>query len=107
VQQPYYDFCNITIDHNKFKNISNSITNSKNTNKKWFKNLSNKDTPTEVISLLQLGEGFSVPMYKNKKCTVIEFIKDIEGRELGKNNNQKLKIRNTVVTQLERFMDRK
>jgi len=38
---------------------------------------------------------------------VIEFIKDIEGKELRHNNNQRLKIRNTVVTQLQKFMNNK
>jgi len=38
---------------------------------------------------------------------VIEFIKDLEGTELRRNNNHRLKIRNTVVTHLQRFMDNK
>jgi len=46
-------------------------------------------------------------MSKNKKDAVIEFIKDIEDRELRKNSNQRLKVRNTVLTQLQKFMDRK
>jgi len=77
------------------------------TNGKWFINLSSKAIPVEVSNLLQLGEGFSFPIYNNKKEAVIEFIKDIEGKELRQNNNQRLKIRNTVVTQLQKFMNNK
>jgi len=77
------------------------------TNEKWFINLSNKIIPLEVSNLLQLEEGFSFPIYNNKREAVIEFIKDIEGKELRHNNNQRLKIRNTVVTQLQKFMNNK
>jgi len=74
------------------------------TNDKWFINLSNKIIPLEVSNILQLGEGFSFPIYNNKKEAVIEFIKDIEGKELRHNNNQRLKIRNKVIIQLQKFM---
>jgi len=70
-------------------------------------NLSNKIIPLEVSNLLQLGEGFSFPIFNNKREAVIEFIKDVEGKELRYNNNQRLKIRNTVVTQLQKFMNNK
>jgi len=56
------------------------------TNEKWFLNLSSKTVPLEVSNLLQLGEGFSLPIYKDKGIAAIEFIKDIEGKELRHNN---------------------
>jgi len=57
--------------------------------------------------LLQLEEGFSIPFFKNKTESVIEFIKDFEGTGFRNKNNQKFKIRNTVVTQLQKFMNNK
>jgi len=74
-------------------------------NKKWFINLSDHNIPLDVTKLLQLGEGFSFPFFKNKNESVIEFIKDFEGIGFRNNNSQKLKIRNTVVTQLHKFMN--
>ena len=48
-------------------------------NNKWFLNLSNIDIPIEVQYLLQLGEGFGLPITKhNIDRTLIEFIKNIE-----------------------------
>jgi len=95
----------ITISPKKFEEVGRSFLTQ--TNEKWFINLSSKTIPLEVSNLLQLGEGFSFPTYNNKKKAVIEFIKDIEGNELRHNNNQRLKIRNTVVTQLQKFMNNK
>jgi len=94
---------NVIIDPKKFdyKNLGSPLS----TNSKWFLNLSNKIIPEEVSNLLQLGEGFSFPFYKNKNKAVFEFIKDIEGRDLRKNTDQRLKIRNTLVTELQRFLD--
>jgi len=94
----------ITISPKKFEVVSNR---GLQTNNKWFVNLSSRIIPTEVSNLLQLGEGFSFPIYNSKKKAVIEFIKDIEGKELRHNNKQRLKIRNTVVTQLKRFLSNK
>jgi len=94
---------NINISPEKFKK-DNMLTPLSQTNDKWFINLSNQSIPTDVTKLLQLGEGFSFPFFKNKKETVIEFIKDFEGTGFRNNNTQKLKIRNTVVTQLQKFM---
>jgi len=97
------DGVNINISPEKFiKN--NMLTPLSQTNDKWFINLSNYSIPTDVTKLLQLGEGFSFPFFKNKKEMVIEFIKDFEGRGFRNNNTQKLKIRNTVVTQLQKFI---
>jgi len=46
---------------------------------KWFVNLGQKPIPNGVISLLQLGERFSLPSVKNDNGkTIIEFIKCIE-----------------------------
>jgi len=67
------------------------------TNEKWFINLTSKTIPVEISNLLQLDEGFSFPIFNkkfnnkifnNKKEAVIEFIKDIVGKELRHNNNQ-------------------
>jgi len=52
-------------------------------------------------------KGLISPFLKIKKQSVIEFIKDFESTGFLGNNNQKLKIRNTVVTQLEKFMKNK
>jgi len=95
---------NINISPDRFINNINKPLNQ--TNSKWFINLSSCDIPMEVSNLLQLGEGFSFPFFKSKKESVIEFIKDFEGTGF-KNNKQKIKIRNTVVTQLDRFINNK
>jgi len=93
----------VSIDPKKFE--YKNLGNWPGTNKKWFINLTNKTIPEEVSNLLQLGEGFSFPFYKNKGKAVFEFIKDIEGRDSCKNSDQRLKIRNTLVTELQRFLD--
>jgi len=94
---------NINISPKKFKNeLSRQAIRI---NDKWFINLSNHNIPSDVTKLLQLGEGFSFPFFKNKKESVIEYIKDFEGMGFRGNNSQKLKIRNTVVTQLHKFMN--
>lgn len=46
-------------------------------NTKWFINLSNKDIPTPVVSLLQFGEKFSL-LSLNIKSSIFETVKDIE-----------------------------
>jgi len=91
---------NINITPDKFMNIINKPLSQ--TNEKWFINLSGHNIPEVVSNLLQLGEGFSMPFFKSKKESVIEFIKDFEGTSF-RNNKQKFKIRNTVVTQLQKF----
>jgi len=63
---------NINISPEKFKK-NNMLTPLSQTNDKWFINLSNYCIPTDVTKLLQLGEGFSFPLFKNKKEIVIEF----------------------------------
>jgi len=109
---------NNTEDNSKHNNVINITMIPNNfdyklfdsplsTNDKWFLNLSNKEIPVEVSNLLQLGEGFSFPWFKNKSKSVIEFIKDIEGRNLRNVNDNRLNIRNTVVSQLQRFLDKK
>jgi len=91
-------FVDVSLTPKEFEN--NNIRPFTQTNKKWFINLSNDYIPLEVSNLLQLGEGFSIPFFKNKKQSVIEFIKDFESTGFRGNNNQKLKIRNTVVTNI-------
>jgi len=88
----------VSIDPKKFEYKNSG--NWPGTNKKWFINLTNKTIPEEVSNLLQLGEGFSLPFYKNKGKAVFEFIKDIGSRDLRNNMDQRLKIRNTLVTEL-------
>jgi len=97
------EFVDIILTPKEFEN--NNTKPFTQTNKKWFINLSNDIIPLEVSNLLQLGEGFSIPCFKNKKQSVIEFIKDFESIGFRGNNNQKLEIRNTVVTQLEKFIN--
>jgi len=99
------EFVDINLTPKEFE--KGSIEPFTQTNKKWFINLSNDNIPLEVSNLLQLGEGFSIPSFKNKKQSVIEFIKDFESIGFRGNNNQKLNIRNTVVAQLEKFMNDK
>lgn len=56
-------------------------------NKKWFINLSQVHIPTEVQSLIQLGEGFCLPV-DNAERSCMEFVKHIE------DNIMRLKISN-------------
>jgi len=94
---------NITPD--KFMNSINKPLSQ--TNEKWFINLSSCNIPVEVSNLLQLGEGFSMPIFNSKKESVIEFIKDFEGTGFRSNNKQKFIIRNKVVMQLQKFINNK
>jgi len=73
-------------------------------NQNWFINLSGYNIPDEVSYLLQLGEGFSVPVFKNKKELVIEFIKDLEDKGLAHNDEQKLKIKDLAINKLQKFI---
>jgi len=73
-------------------------------NQNWFINLSGYNIPDEVSYLLQLGEGFSVPAFKNKKELVIEFIKDLEDKGLAHNDEQKLKIKDLAINKLQKFI---
>jgi len=99
------EFININITSDRFMNNMSKSLNQ--INGKWFINLSSCNIPAKVSNLLQLGEGFSIPFFKNKKESVIKFIKDFEGIDFRNNNNQKFKIRNTVVAQLQKFMNNK
>jgi len=49
---------------------------------------------------------FSIPVFKNKKELVIEFIKDMEGKDLRFNNDQKL-IQNIAINKLQKFLNNK
>src|SRR5436190_10566126 len=51
--------------------------NALDINEKWFINLSSMFIPTHIISILQLGNNFSLPFLNKEKLT-IEFIKNIE-----------------------------
>jgi len=44
---------------------------------KWFINTCNAHLPNEVISLLQLGEGFCLPP-ENEMDIIIQYVKHIE-----------------------------
>jgi len=81
-----------------------SVDNITQINQNWFINLSGYNIPDEVSYLLQLGEGFSVPAFKNKKELVIEFIKDLEGKGLTHNDEQKLKIKDLAINKLQKFI---
>jgi len=69
-----------------------------------FLNLSNKHIPPNISNLLQLSEGFCLPISLNKKNAVYEFIKDIEGN-MTLSNIIKSKVRCTMISQLNRFLD--
>jgi len=109
-----YNYNDPENDHDNVINITlnpssckvNNDSSLDNTNEKWFINLSSKSIPTEVSNLLQLGEGFCLPT-KNKKNSVIEFIKDFESNVPRVNNTEKVRLRNTVVSQLNKFVDNK
>lgn len=71
---------NVNIDPINFTHKSNYPLEV--TNKKWFVNLTNIDIPSKVYSLLQLGDNFILPIDLNKKTTIYQFIKDIEGNKI-------------------------
>ena len=62
--------------------------------------------PLEVQCLLQLGEGFGLPINKqNIDRTLIEFIKNVENNIIGRRNNIINFVRNNTVSILERFQN--
>jgi len=65
----------ISIDPHEFKD--KPVFALDHTNKKWFLNLSNSVIPSEVSTLLQLGDRFSLPIHqdKNKKTADMSVIK--------------------------------
>ena len=73
-------------------------------NDKWFLNLSDVDIPLEVQCLLQLGEGFGLPINKhNLDRTLIEFIKNIENNIIGRQKNLINFVRNNSVLIIDKF----
>jgi len=64
---------------------------------KWFINKCNTCIPNEVVSLLQLGEGFCLPPTDNFDA-VIQYVKHVENNFflLQKNNNSINKFRNQI-----------
>ncbi|XP_018367481.1 PREDICTED: uncharacterized protein LOC108763996 [Trachymyrmex cornetzi] len=73
-------------------------------NEKWFLNLSGIHIPEEVRYLLQLGEGFGLPIDRNNlQHTFIEFIKSIESNIINRPNNVINVIRNNTMPILEKF----
>lgn len=71
---------------------------------KWFINLSNKNIPTEVQGLLQLGEGFCLPTITDNSKAISEFIKHIENNLLKiqeRDSQLKTDIRNRSLTILK------
>ncbi|KYN12431.1 hypothetical protein ALC57_15398, partial [Trachymyrmex cornetzi] len=67
-------------------------------------NLSNIHIPNDVKYLLQLGEGFGLPINRsNFERTFIEFIKSIESNIINRPNNIVNVIRNNSVPILEKF----
>ncbi|XP_077273242.1 uncharacterized protein LOC143903487 [Temnothorax americanus] len=74
------------------------------TNDKWFVNLSNMDIPQDVTKLLQFGNNFCLPNSLNKKKTIHEFIKDIEGNTKRNNINNLPRVRNAVIPQLHNYL---
>ncbi|XP_020299356.1 uncharacterized protein LOC109863510, partial [Pseudomyrmex gracilis] len=72
----------------------------------WFINLSSVDIPTQVIRLLQLGEGFSLPPRWND-LMIIRFIKHLENNLRGSPLPLKMEFRNRFVALLSNVQKRK
>ncbi|XP_018364727.1 PREDICTED: uncharacterized protein LOC108762292, partial [Trachymyrmex cornetzi] len=73
-------------------------------NKKWLINLSNVNFPLEVQYLLQLGEGFGLPIDRsNIDKTLVEFIKHIESNINGRPNNVINFFRNNSIPLLDKL----
>jgi len=73
-------------------------------NEGWFVNLSNKQIPTEVQLLLQLGHRFNLPVTINdKERTVVEFIKNIEKNIARLSDDIGNSIRNDSLSVLNKF----
>jgi len=98
------DNIRVSIDPHDFKD--KPIFSLDHTNKKWFLNLSNSTIPTEVSTLLQMGDRFSIPIYqdKNKKTAIHEFIKDVESDLALKKSEKQTFIRNMAIPQLYKFL---
>jgi len=96
-----------TVNISPMNFVPRSVDSLMQTNHRWFVNLSSFNIPEEISNLLQLGEGFSIPVFKNKKELVIEFIKDMEGKDLRRNNDQKLLIKNIAINKLQKFLNNK
>jgi len=90
------------------KKYMNHITNPLNhTNNKWFINLTDTTIPPHVSILLQLGGNFCLPTDNRKKTAVHEFIKHLESFNRYFNDNERTKIRNTVIPFFHRFIHNK
>ncbi|XP_018368554.1 PREDICTED: uncharacterized protein LOC108764709 [Trachymyrmex cornetzi] len=73
-------------------------------NDKWLVNLSDVELPKEVQYLLQLGEGFGLPIDKgNIDRTLVEFIKHIENNIYGRPNNVVNFFRNKSIPFLDKI----
>ncbi|XP_011858662.1 PREDICTED: uncharacterized protein LOC105556190 [Vollenhovia emeryi] len=97
---------NINIIHpTEFLNSSCEIL--KNTNEKWFINLTNITIPNKVSNLLQLGENFSLPDSLNKRKAIHEYIKDLESGTHHSQLNKKISLRNTVLPLFQNYINEK
>jgi len=74
------------------------------TNNNWFINLSNAHIPTEVSNLLQLGNKFSLPATLNKKIAILETIKDVGSYIKSFHLENRVRIRNTIISQFHKFL---
>jgi len=105
IGRSHQDYINVSIDPHKFCVNPNKVFDS--TNKKWFINLSNSRIPPEVSSLLQLGGKFCLPIHLDKKHSIHEFIKDIEGNSYCQDTNRQILIRNMAIPQFYKFIKNK
>ena len=92
-----YEIC---IPAKNFNNLDNIYT----LHNEWFKDLTDIYIPNEVKLLLQLGEGFSVPINDNNKNKIlIEFIKYIEHNIWRATSAVQMDVRNKAVSLLKNF----
>ncbi|XP_020299368.1 uncharacterized protein LOC109863521, partial [Pseudomyrmex gracilis] len=93
----------INISPKNFTNINQDFLSPRDG---WFINLSSVNIPTQVISLLQLGEGFSLPPQWNDSLT-INFIKYLENNLRGFPLPVKMEFRNQFVSILSKVSIKK
>jgi len=75
-----------------------------NVNARWFVNLSNKQIPTDIQLLLQLGHRFNLPLrVGDKERTIVEFIKNIKKNIANLSENLCNSIRNESLPILNKF----
>lgn len=90
------------IEYNSFFNIDKS---------KWLVNVSKKQIPDTVISILSLGDKFSLPINQSEKndrmCSILETIKNFE-LNCYKIPKEKIDItRGALADSLEEFLNKK